>query len=286
MDIVSVGTFEKIYDPSVGENEPWYINDHTLIQGDDGTWHMYGITHAEPEDPGNEKNFAHATSPALTASPWTKQPFALTYQAEPWGEKHLWAPHVIRHDGLYYMFYCAGGEGGSRYRIHLATSPDLWHWERSSANPLIVDGYDARDPMVLRVNDTWVMYYTATSEPEGGNHIVAAATSPDLLTWTGRTTVFHDPEIGTFGGPTESPFVVQRGGQYYLFIGPRGGYLGTSVYVSEDPFSWLGAPELVRIPSHAAEVVQDSDGRWYITHCGWGQGGLYLAPLTWNDGRE
>ena len=41
-------------------------------------------------------------------------------------------------------------------------------WARHPANPLVVDGYEARDPMVLRVGDRWVMYYTATSAPAGG----------------------------------------------------------------------------------------------------------------------
>ena len=44
--------------------------------------------------------------------------------------------------------------------------------------------------MVLRVGDEWVMYYTATSYPEGGNHIVACRTSRDLVNWGKRRTVF------------------------------------------------------------------------------------------------
>jgi dethiobiotin synthetase len=31
--------------------------------------------------------------------------------------------------------------------------------------------------------------------------------------------------------------------------------------------------------SHAAEVVVDAAGSWFVTHAGWGQGGLWLAPL-------
>ena len=25
---------------------------------------------------------------------------------------------------------------------------------------------------------------------------------------------------------------------------------------------------------------------WYVSHCGWYQGGVYLAPLTWHDGED
>ena len=44
MTKVAAGEFKKIYDPSVNEKEPWYINDHCFIRGRDGIWHMFGIT--------------------------------------------------------------------------------------------------------------------------------------------------------------------------------------------------------------------------------------------------
>lgn len=287
--LVTAGEFHRIHDPAAGETEPWCINDHCLIQGPDGLWHLFGITHIEPftfsDDPA--RNLAHATAERLTQSPWVKHPFALT--ADPaWKEVHLWAPHVIRVDGLYYMFVCVGDEDHSRYKIHLLTSPDLRDWTRHPENPMVVDGYDARDPCVVRVGDEWAMYYTATSAPEGGNHIVACQTSRDLIHWSGRRVVYVDPETGTFGGPTESPFVVQRGGLFYLFIcnnDRRERYRHTDVYVSRDPFRWNYESDLAgAIEGHACEVVQDTDGRWYVSHCGWFQKGVWLAELTWNDG--
>jgi len=284
--LVESGPFTKIYDPSVGETNKWYINDHCFIRGQDNFWHMYGITHAEPAVPENEIHFAHATAKTLLQQPWDKQPFALDVATQPpWNETHLWAPYVLFHDGLYYMFYCAGGKDHTRAMIHLATSPDLKTWTRSPHNPMVVDGFDTRDPFVLRVGNKWVLYYTATSKAAGGNHVVACVTSDDLLTWTNRQIVFTDPSTGTFGGPTESPFVVQRGDSYYLFIGPRGGYDGTDVFVSNDPEHWDVQNKVGHIPAHAAEVVQDTDGQWYISRAGWGRGGLYLAPLIWKDGK-
>jgi beta-fructofuranosidase len=282
---VHAGPFARIYDPSVGERQRWYLNDHAIVHGPDGLWHMFGITHEEPAAPSHEKNFAHATAPSLKG-PWTKQPFALA--ADPaHGEEVLWAPYVLEHDGLYYMFYCAGGAAHERYRIHLAVSRDLWHWERHGKNPLFTDGFDARDPMVIRIGELWVMYYAATSAPEGGNHVVAYRISYDLLHWGSRRIAFTHPKSGTWGGPTESPFVVAREGRYFLFAGPSGGYegpdgyVGTDVYESADPFHFEFQRRVGKIASHAAEVVRDLEGNWYVTHAGWGQGGLYLAPLFW-----
>ena len=151
---------------------------------------------------------------------------------------------------------------------------------------MVVDGYDARDPFVLRVGPQWVMYYTATDKPAGGHHIVACRKSDDLVHWSDRRIVYQDESKGTYGGPTESPFVVRRGPFYYLFIGPRGGYDGTDVFASSDPFHWRIEDQVGHIPAHAAEVVQDTDGRWYVSRCGWGRGGVYLAPLRWIEERD
>ncbi|TDP91108.1 family 43 glycosylhydrolase [Labedaea rhizosphaerae] len=277
-DDVWAGEFVRIYDPSVGEAEAWYLNDHTFVQGPHGTWHMFGITHAEPADPVNEVVFAHATAPSLHG-PWTKQPFALTVDPA-YGETHLWAPHVVEQDGVYYMFYCGGALDLTQYEINVATSTDLFHWTRSPHGPLFRDGYEARDPYVTRIDDQWVMYYTATSTPAGGNHTIMYRTSQDLLHWSERRTVFTDPEVGTGGGGTESPFVVRHNGFWYLFTGPRGGYVGTDVFRSDNPYNFDNKVLVGHIASHAAEVIDDG-GEWWVSHAGWGQGGLYLAPLTW-----
>ncbi len=314
--MVSAGPFEHIYDPSVGEDEAWYINDHSVIRGPDGNWHLFGITREEPPNWMEEQNFAHATSPALTASPWKKEPFAITADYETHGEVHLWAPYVLEHEGIYYMYYCAGGGRGktrqdvtratrdsTNYRTHLAISKDLRNWERHEANPMFTDGWDARDPMVIRLPDDseatdengqslagkWVLYYTATDPATGGNYVVAYRTSDDLINWSDRAIAFRDPVEGKGGGTTESPFVIHRDGWYYLFIAPRGGpggwyaYAGTDVFRSRNPVHFELENIVGHIPAHAGEVVHDEDGNWFITHCGWGQGGVYVAPLRWHD---
>jgi hypothetical protein len=40
---------------------------------------------------------------------------------------------------------------------------------------MIVDGYDARDLMVMRYQDQRMLYYTATADAIGGHHTVMAA---------------------------------------------------------------------------------------------------------------
>ena len=281
--LIEVGEFKRIYDPSIGEKEPWYINDHCFIYDHTGRCNLFGITREEPARPAEEDNFAHATATNLTTKQWDKQPFALTVDSKG-GEAHLWAPHVIEHEGLYYMYYCAGGKGSAEYQIKLATSKDMSKWERHPANPMLIDGFDARDPFILRHGDKWLMYYTATTKPQGGNHTVFVVESKDLVHWDkNKKTAFLDPEIGTFGGPTESPFVVRRGKTFYLFIGPRDDYSRTCVYRSNDPYEFKIENMVGSIKSRAAEVIRDVDGKWYVSRAGWGQGGVYLAPMKWTD---
>lgn len=277
---VSAGAFFRIYNPSVGEAGPWYINDHSFIRGSDGIWHLFGITHPEPQVHHEERIFAHATAASLTQAMWEKRPPALVYAPE-LGEEVLWAPHVIESDGTFYMFYASGGPEPTSWRMRLATSPDLETWTRVMA-PLFTDGYEARDPFVIRI-DRWVMYYTRTDPPSGGRFVVAYRTSDDLFNWSEPGLAFVDPTSGTSFSVTESPFVVERDGLYYLFIGPRGGYVGTDVFASADPLSFSNACRIGHIDAHAAEVVIDDDGAWYVSHAGWGQGGVFLAPLAWES---
>jgi|GEM_PF-534017 hypothetical protein len=278
--IPQAGDYFHIYDQSV-PNDWWYINDHCFARGGDGLWHLFGITHSYPPAPVDEDQFAHATFASLTQPSWQKQPFALVTDTSA-GENHLWAPHVIEKDGLYYMFYAAGSLlSNYRYRMHLAFSSDLFTWTRYDGNPLFQDYFDARDPMVIRADQQYIMYYTAVAARPDGNHIVAYRTSDDLLHWSPRHTAFIHDTTGTYNGPTESPFVVEYENHFYLLIGPDGDYRRTAVYRSSTPYHWDRSDFVAEIHSHAAEVIQDTDGLWYVSHCGWYYDGVYLAPLTW-----
>jgi hypothetical protein len=333
--LFEIGEFKQIYSPIDVDGQPWWINDHSFMRDNAGTWHLLGITQLQEEHEMfqlafddariealtdtertefdvdiarhmadakanntpvfhnmDERQFAHATADTLLQPAWKTESFALVADEPSWHENALWAPHIVYHDGLYHVFYTGGGDfEGGLFRMHLATSADMQNWTRDESNPLFIDGFHARDPMVLKVGDQWVMYYTANSEPQGGNHIVAYRISNDLVTWGERQTAFTDPATGQGGGPTESPFVVRRGSYYYLFLSMRNGYkpgfyADTEVFRSTNPFKWNLADKVGAIDAHAAEVIRDTDGQWYVSHCGWYQGGVYLAPMTWHDGQD
>ena len=268
------GKFVKVYDPGIGESRAWYYNDHSFIKDANGTWHLFGISNQEPVIPldlqvENEDQFAHATAPSLLG-PWTKRPIVLTTLPS-YGETHLWAPHVIQHNGTYYMFYSGGGQFPQSHQINLATSTDLYNWTRAAA-PLFTDGFQARDPMVIRADNRWIMYYTATLTPTSNNsrHVVAYRTSTTAAptTWGPRQIAFDDPMTGDDAGPTESPYVLQRNG-LSICLSDRAPITSTfprttrarTFFVSNTPYSFPISQQVGHIPAHAAEVIPSRTGR-------------------------
>lgn len=297
-------TGHQIFDPGTG----MHINDHCFFYSTkDGRWHLFGIEAnniGHPAPSGVPGHFVHATAERLTQRCWQRQQNALEQVTA--SESQLWAPHVVERNGTYYMFYCSGSippDKPVQYRLSLATSTDLQQWTRHP-NPLFEDGFQARDPMVMwnHAEQKWVMYYTATENPAvDSSYIVACRTSTDLLTWGPRKIAFKDTKTGQYFGPTESPYVLRRGDYYYLFIGPRpygpttavlqswvnwrdAGYDGTEVFRSRRWDLWSLGDKIGHIPAHAAEIVQDLNGDWYVSHAGLFRGGVYLLPFHWRDG--
>ncbi|UQN29333.1 glycosyl hydrolase family 32 [Brachybacterium kimchii] len=317
--VLRPGRKRHLLDASPTPGTPWYINDHTLVRDAHGSWHVFGIWHPEPAAPLDETFFLHASTPSLEAPEWSIHDPVMHARTD-LGETHVWAPHVIRHDGRFWMFYCGGTADHTRYRIELATSTDLFAWEHRAGGPLCEDGFDARDPMVLREGERWLMYCTRTSRPDGGFHEVSVRESSDLVAWSEPRVAYRSAQSGTVGGPTESPFVVPvlpdgsiglvgsaaadgaggvdgadgAGGVigsseadeplgWILFVCESGQYDRTLAYFSRDPEHFEDAGALdVDLDEHCAEIVVDPEdpSRLWVTGGGWGRGGLSIRPLT------
>lgn len=268
-----VGPFQRVYRP-VGTR---YLNDHTLTREPDGRWHLFGITHDSEGDPSREMSFLHASAPALLG-PWSDEGDALHSQPP---EESLWAPFVLPTGaGRWSMFYYGNTPD---HRVLRAESADLHRWERSASS-----APGGRDPFLLRVGAVWYLYSVGADEHREIGQIVVSE-SRDLLRWTMPTVALADP-VAAFGwGNLESPVVVRRGEEFYLFVtrtseSPHD-YARTMVFASTDPtrFAWEPVTEIM---AHAAEVIEDGGG-WFITSAGWtarmGERwrGLSIAPLAW-----
>lgn len=270
-----------------------YINDHSILMGPDGQWHLIGITnHAEAHDPEQERWFAHGRGASLFGGDLFTEMSPVCNDGT-----RAWAPGVIGHEGRYFMFY-----GPSPTK--LAVSRDLHHWIREDV-ALIGAPLEAchRDHMVfLLEKSTWLLY--ATGLDAAGEGVISVFISNDLRNWR-----FVRHALRTCGkatlhpawGATESPFVVCYKGWYYLSITYTdcqvGNYQQTLIFRSLNPFDFgvldMDHPEesiVQRLQAHAPEYLYDEkEQAWFITTCGWRgfglphEGAVSIARLEWDD---
>lgn len=281
-------------DNAVAETPFRFVKDFSIIPGPDGRWHLFSITgefvdNHDWEPDGQERAFSHLSSPDLHT--WTVHPpvLSITDDTYPDGEEHyqdrnVWAPHVIEHEGLYYLFYTSVNEAMSQ-SISLATSPDLFEWTPHEQNPVFTlesadwahwfrDSWsDCRDPMVLEAEGRFYLYVTAHAKEavDGQKGIVAVSTSDDLVSWsTGRIAVRGDNAM-------ESPHVWKTGDRYHMTVSAG----GHGTYISDDPASGWRRQAFPR-PDVAAVETHIETSRGYAEEAvPLGDGTHLVAVLTW-----
>lgn len=251
--------------------DDWTPNDHTLVRGPEGLWHLFGIT--GPESPvlhEAEWQGFHAVSPQSTLAgsgyPWQEQPQVLTPAERPGERREFWAPYVYAHQGTYFMYW---GPEAMRY----AVSDDLYHWEPQGA--VFLQEGACRDPHVSCIDDVFHMVYVA-------GDTVWLRRSDDLIHWSDQpTALFRFP----FRGCPESPVLIQRNEGYYLFTcihdSRNTDYDNRTFVYWSDRMDDLGAHAPVTVlTAHAPEIVCEGD-TWYITTAEWPRRGVCMTTLDW-----
>jgi beta-fructofuranosidase len=178
-------------------------------------------------------SIGHAVSQDLRR--WEVLPDALRPSpALAWDDYTTWTGSIIKHDNRWHLFYTGTCQAERAWvqRIGLATSPDLLHWEKHPANPLIeADGrwYELldlsvwedqawRDPWVFQHPDTGEFHALITARvKEGvadGRGVIGQARSHDLLHWEVGEPLTAP---GAFG-KLECPQLVAIEGRYYLLF--------------------------------------------------------------------
>src|SRR6187549_2802635 len=64
-----------VFDTRSMEGPATYVNDHTLVQGPDGAWHLFGIFHREPMGADDEIDFVHAVANERDPAKWDEGAF-------------------------------------------------------------------------------------------------------------------------------------------------------------------------------------------------------------------
>jgi hypothetical protein len=268
------------------------VVDHAIWQAKDGSWHALACVRGTKvgrvlyEWEGN----------SLEQRNW--KPLGITMRAErkygesinDWfGEEWIQAPHVITHDGIYYMFYGGHNSELGECQICMATSKDgrtfIRHTNEQGYSRVFVGPGEARDPMVIKVGELWHCYYCGHDTGKRRPCKVYVRTSSDLIHWsTYREVSWGGFTSGTGFWSTECPFVVYLDGYYYLFrTSEYRPPARTHVYRSQDPLDFgLGsdAKWITTLRVAAPEVVQVGD-QFYISTVEDLKGGLQLFRLKW-----
>jgi beta-fructofuranosidase len=277
-----------------------WLWDFWLIQ-DGPDYHLFYLqaprSLGKPELRHWSVSIGHAVSQNLRN--WQVLPDALhPSPADTWDDYTTWTGSIIRHDGLWFLFYTGGcrAERGLIQRIGLATSTDLIRWQKHTANPLISADprwYELldlnlwhdqawRDPWVFQHPDTGDFHAFVTARanhgPADGRGVIAHARSSDLVNWEVLPPV---TEPGDFGH-LEVPQLVEIQGRYYLLFSAvasvhsalrcqRTGLepvTGTHYLMADHllgPFRFSTDEFLVGDRSgslYAGKLVSSPDGRW------------------------
>ena len=245
--------------------------------------------------------FGHAVTKDLIH--WDIKPPCLTVEKGVHDDFQIWSPGIVEKDGVYYMYY-TGVNFNIAQAICLATSKDLYDWERYPENPIVTPGewyphpwspekwVDCRDSMVFIDDDgTAYMYYcTARLEDNGSiRPATGVSSSRDMYHWKDEGTF----DFTICGHAPESPFLIKRNGTYYFFYTNCG--KGTAYATANNPLrGWTDRGMLIEtkgLYTDSAHVPSCSEvfefkGKWYIScaerHPGCEQY-LELFELTWND---
>jgi acetyl esterase/lipase len=270
--------------PDLGEltGEKQQPVDFAVWQAKDGTWQIWSCIR-QTKCGGKTRLFYRWEGKALTDADWTRSGIAM--KADPdVGETNggLQAPHVIRREGKFLMFYgdwqhiaMAASEDGKTFKRQLNAAGTVGLFDEGP-------GSNSRDPMVLFIGDVIYCYYTAYLGGRGADYCRMSWTN--LGDWGPSKLVAFGGRAGTDPFSAECPHVVYLDGFYYLFRTQRyGPDAQTSVYRSQDPLDFGIEDDrcfIGTLPIAAPEIVQH-EGTWYIAALNPRLDGIRIARLKW-----
>ena len=264
----------------------FYLKDFCLHEVD-GTWHLYHIAGTPGVScclPGNEVFFGHATTRDFVT--WETHEPCFFIDIRGWDHGHVFAPYLISHAGKHWMFY-TGVATDNTQRIGVATSTDLFRWERTSDRPVIrpeeygwafcptTGGAACRDAHVIEHEGLFQLYYTAVKKD--GNGCVARASSTDLINWRDEGIVYG---FNAWNQCESSNVQRLDDGRWRLFFG---GHHAWSYVDSDNPLRWPDvAPIKIRDDITGMEVIRRHGDRWLVAYFGLRYYRFTVGVLDWS----
>lgn len=280
-----------------------YLNDHCLFTDKNGNWRILGITSHSKGDYSKERTFAVGVGDCFPPRDNYREEVPIAG-----GNDLAWAPYVIKEGDTYHLFW-------SPHKLHHMTSADGINW---ACQPIVMDKpfhKFFRDAMIYEVAPKqWLMY--ATGRGKWFSRIDLYQ-SFDLEHWQYIGPAINSSwgsEKNFVSGSMESPFLINREGQYYLSLTynnetfclsaillqfkiflNRKAYNNTLLFKADSPYDfgvYRGTKKtpalLTRLQCHAPVYIKEKED-WYLTTCGWPfaatltRGEVAYAKLTWKE---
>jgi sucrose-6-phosphate hydrolase SacC (GH32 family) len=240
------------------------------ITREDSLYHIfYHTIHTETPHASYGDTIWHATSSNLKQ--WTIEGPVLIVGQNEFDAGALWAPDVFYNqaDQKWMLAYTAC-DNQMNQRIAMASSPDLYTWEKDPGNPLVEpdpelytydpDGWwsNFRDPYIFENGGTYHLIVTAKQwlgEPTG---IIYHAISMDLQNWVDIGPMFVHDGVDRWR-VLESPQYKVLDDRYYLFFGEYDTG-GISVIGADLPGNWTMADREFIDYGYAPEVDEFDQG--------------------------
>ena len=293
-----VGDFVKIYSPEKDiyngidtnsfkngcEYDEWITNDFSPLKIGD-TWHIVGITHPRPKSYIDDYNYSpldiHEAEYQLFHCKATGKTFGellyknsfsdcqkILYPSERPGETpEIWAPHMMYHDNKVKIIY-------SPKKMRVAETEDFEHFTVGKYL-FEAQNFSARDPYVFLDGDTYYCFYAIENRTE-------YRTSKDFKSWSEPVVLQVNPWSNA---SNESPFIMKRGGYYYLLWCICDGRCGcydnrTFVFAAETIDGLKNTAPIAILPAHAPEIITDESGS-YLLSVYYPENGISAARLEW-----
>lgn len=222
-----------------------------------------------------------------------------------WASGDFWAPEIHPVDGEYRLYYTARHSATGRLAVGVAGAVEATGPWTDLGEPLVLDpAMSMIDPTFFRDEDgRQYLYWKADGNAQGKpTPIYVQELSEDGTELVGERTEVLTNDQPWEGDVTEGPFMVKRGGFYYLFYSGNAFYddryaVGVARSTSPTgPFEKYPDPILVSNdrwwgPGHGS-VVEGPDGEDYFLYHAWeagrARGGnprmLLMEQIEWEDG--
>jgi beta-fructofuranosidase len=215
----------------------------------------------------------HAKEPEtgfLSPKAWLDLPKVLPHSERSGEQLSLFAPYIIKREGLYYMIY-------SPSPIRYAISKDLMNWEAKGR--IFNDKHGSRDPSIFEYNGLYYIIYCTERK-------VGLRTSKDLVNWSAPKIIYESEDFDP-----ESPSIIVKDDGFYLFmcawdgVWDRKEVIGayqhkTYVYYSTNVEDFFDREPITMLNAHAPEIFEH-EGQWYISSVTWPERGVSIDKLEW-----